>query len=218
MRVSKIIFSLLVALPSMVHAQLEGVSYEWEQQRDRDGIEILTSSVDGSPYKAVRGVMTVRGSVASLFALVEDTEACPNWAAFCKESRVEQRISEFESYVYVYNDMPFPVSDRDVYTHVVWSRDPASKRISMTSTATDGGTKRTKAVRIENAVSQWHFTPESDGTTIVENFGHIDPNGPTPAWITNMLLVDSPFDSMQKMRELIEGGAYSDAVLGIDKF
>ena len=32
----------------------------------------------------------------------------------------------------------------------------------------------------------------------------------TPAWITNLLLVDSPFDSMTEMRSLIEGGAYAD--------
>ena len=216
MKLLKLISIITLLSPVLAHAQLEGVSYDWEEKKNKGGISISTSDVEGSPFKAVRGEMAVKGSVASLFALVEDMPACPNWAAMCKESRVEKRVSDIESYVYVYNKIPFPISDRDVYTHVVWTRNSETKRVSMTSTASDGGTPKTSAVRIEDAVSQWHFTPNDDGTTKVENFAHINPNGPTPAWLTNMMLVDSPFKSMQKMREVIESGAYPDATIPLD--
>lgn len=217
MKLFKFIIIVNLLLPFFAHAQLDGVSYEWKEKKNKKGIIISTSSVDGSHFKAVRGEMNVKGSVASLFALIEDTAACPDWAAMCKEARVESRISDLESYVYVYNDIPFPVKDRDVYTHVVWTKDPLTKGLSMTSTASEGGTEKTKAVRIEDAVSQWHLTPNSDGTTKVENFAHIDPNGPTPAWITNLMLVDSPFKTMLKMRDMIESGSYADATLPSDQ-
>lgn len=210
-------FFATLLFPLLTQAQLEGVSYEWKGKKSNKGISISTSSVEGSSFKAVRGEMIVKASVASLFALVEDTSVCPDWAAMCKEARLEKRISESESYVYIYNDIPFPVSDRDVYTHVVWTRDPETNRISMTSTASKDGTPKTKAVRIENAVSQWHFTPNGDGTTTVENFAHIDPNGPTPAWITNMMLVDAPYKTMLRMRKIVESGAYADAVIPIEQ-
>ncbi len=212
----KLSLVIIFLSPSLAQAQLDGVDYDWDEKRNKEGIAISTSSVEGSSYKAVRGEMIVKGSVASLFALVEDMTACPDWAAMCKESRLETRISDTESYMYIYNNIPFPVKDRDVYTHVVWTRDATTKRLSMTSTASEGGTPKTKAVRIQNAVSQWHFTPNGDGTTTVENFGHIDPNGPTPAWVSNLMLVDSPFKSMGKMRELIESGAYKDATIPTD--
>ena len=203
----------LLIFPLLAPAQLSGVSYQWKEKKNSKGISISTSSVEGSLFKAVRGEMIVKASVASLFALVEDTSVCHDWAAMCKEARLEERVSESESYVYIYNNIPFPVSDRDVYTHVVWTRDPTTKRISMTSTAAKNGTPKTKAVRIENAVSQWHFTPNGDGTTTVENFAHIDPNGPTPAWITNMMLVDAPYKTMLKMRKIVESGAYADSTM-----
>lgn len=216
MKFSNLFFIVVLMSPFVASAQLDGVSYDWKEQKNKQGVSISTSSVEGSSFKAVRGEMTIKGSVASLFALVEDTSACADWAAMCKEARLEKRVSVSESYIYVYNDIPFPVSDRDVYTHVVWTRDPATKRVSMTSTAAQGGSAKTKAVRIENAVSQWHFTPNADGTIKVENFAHIDPNGPTPAWITNMMLVDAPYKTMLKMREIIESGAYADAVMPIN--
>lgn len=200
-----------IAYPITALSQLEGVTYDWELKRDKSGIRIYTSQVEGSPFKAVRGEMTVRGSITSLVALVEDLAACPEWADLCKEARLEKRISDTESYAYIYNDIPFPVSDRDVYTKIVWRRDAVSGKVTMTSTASPGGTPKTKAVRIENAVSQWHFTPLDDDTVLVESFAHIDPNGPTPAWITNLMLVDSPYKSKLAMRRLIEAGEYADA-------
>ena len=213
MKTFKLLAIIALFFPLFVQAQLDGVSYEWSEKKNKNGISIFTSSVEGSVFKAVRGEMIVKGSVESLFALVEDMPACADWAALCKEARVEKRVSESETYVYIYNDIPFPVSDRDVYAHVVWTRDPNTQRLSMTSRARDGGTSKTKAVRLEDAVSQWHFTPNGDGTTKVENFAHIDPNGPTPAWLTNMMLVDSPYKTMVKMRKIIESGTYADEVL-----
>jgi len=210
MKYFKLVALMASVFPLIASAQLDGVDYNWKEKKNKKGIAISTSSVEGSSFKAVRGEMVVKASVEALVALVEDMEACPDWAAMCKESRVEKRVSEKESFAYIYNDIPFPVTDRDVYTHVVWSRNPETKRVTMTSTATKGGTAKTKAVRIENAVSQWHFTPKGDGTTFVENFAHIDPNGPTPAWITNLMLVDSPYKSMNKMRSIVESGGYAD--------
>lgn len=203
-----LIFSIQTAT-----AQIAGVEYDWQEKKNEKGIQIYTSSVEGSPFKAVRGVMTIAASVKELVALVEDLPACPQWADLCKEARLEKRISESESYVYIYNDIPFPVTDRDVYAHVTWAVDPDSNKVSMTSRASEGGPATGKAVRLIDAVSQWHFTPISESQTLVENFAHIDPNGPTPAWLTNLMLVSSPFKTMVKMREITESGQYAAAVV-----
>jgi hypothetical protein len=205
---SIIFIALLV--PNVLTAQVEGTEYNWVEKRNKDGITLFTSTVEGSPFKAVRGVMTVKGSVNSLVALIEDLAACPQWAAMCEEARVVSRVSDVESYAYIYNNVPFPVSDRDVYAHVVWSADESTGRVTMTSQATLGGVDETNAVRLSEAFTQWHFTAQADGVVLVENFAHINPNGPTPAWITNMLLIDAPYDSMFEMRILIEDGAYKE--------
>lgn len=210
MKIKQLTVLLTALFPALVLAQVEGVEYSWEDKRDKKGILIQTSAVKGSPFKAVRGEMAVQASVSSLVALVEDLDVCPEWSAFCKEARLEKRISPTESYAYIYNDIPFPVSDRDVYTHIVWTQDAETGKVTMTSIASEGGTAKSKAVRLENAISQWHFTPNGDGTTKVENFAHIDPNGPTPAWITNMMLVDAPYESMTEMRKIVESGGYAD--------
>ena len=156
--------------------------------------------------------MEIETETASLVALVMDLPNCAEWAAMCKEARVEQQISATESDVYTRNDVPFPVRDRDVIARVRWVHDPTSGQVSMYSHAIKGEYPKTKGVvRVEEAVSQWHFTPISDGRVQVVSFAHVDPNGAVPAWLTNMLMVDSPYKTMKKMRKLLQDGNYRDA-------
>jgi hypothetical protein len=206
------IMILLSTWANSSFSQVDGVNYDWELKSDKDGISVYTSTVPDSKFRAVRATMLIQGKASSLVALVMDNDACPRWADLCKESKTIETVSDTESYVYVYNDLPFPVKDRDVLTRVIWDHDLATGKVSMTSTATqDRHPKIEKAVRIKQAVSQWHFTPQDDGSVRVDNFAHIDPNGATPAWITNMLLVSSPYKTMKNMRELIESGQYADS-------
>lgn len=201
-------------------AQVAGVEYNWEEQRDRKGIKIFTSTVAGSQFRAVRGEMKIAGSVSALVGLVNDLPNCQVWADLCKSSKFVEQMPELpnEQYVHIYNDIPFPVKDRDVVAHLVWEKNNNTGRVSMHSTALSAEKGEelvaitSKAIRITNAFSQWHFTPLESGRVLVESFAHIDPNGATPAWITNMLLVDSPYKTMVNMRNIIEAGQYSDAV------
>ena len=211
-----VVFLALFGLNNAAFAQLSESNYDWKLKRDKDGVQIYTSVVEDSSYKAVRGKMLVEAPLTALVALVEDLPRCSEWAALCKTARVEKRVSPTESYVYILNDLPFPVSNRDVYTHVVWNFNDMFSEITMTSTATPDVFPNTKAVRIEQAMSQWRFTDQADGTVLVESYAHINPNGPTPAWITNMMLIDSPFTSMREMRKIVEAGGYGDAIIAFD--
>ena len=216
----RLCFCVLALYAWSAQAQVAGVEYNWEEQRDRKGIKIFTSAVEQSPFRAVRGEMQVTGSIAALVALVEDLPNCEAWADLCKSSRSVEKMPDLpnEQYVHIYNDIPFPVKDRDVVAHLVWEKDSDTGRVSMHSTALSAEKSEkfvaitSKAIRITNAFSQWHFTPLESGRILVESFAHIDPNGATPAWITNMLLVDSPYKTMVNMRDIIEAGGYADAV------
>ena len=207
-----LLLSIIIGWSSFSFADSDYADFQWEKKKDEDGVKVYTSKVPNSKFRAVRAEVLVKGSVSALVALVLDNSACPKWADLCKESKLIEKISDTENYIYSYNDIPFPVSDRDALTHVVWTHDPVSGKVSMTSTATQGRyPKDKKAVRIENAVTKWHFTPKDNGTVLVENFAHIDPNGPTPAWVTNLMLVSSPMKTMKNMREIIESGQYADS-------
>ena len=186
----------------------------WSLKKHKRGIQIFTAKVPNSKYVAVLSVVTVSASPASLAALVMDLDNCPKWAAMCKKARVQRWISDSELIIYSLNDAPFPVRDRDVIAKVNWLFDVESQKISMLSQAIDSPLNiKKKVVRVNQAVSEWHFTPQENGQTLVENFAHIDPNGALPAWIINALIIDSPYKTLKRMRRIAESGEYDDVNL-----
>ncbi|MFK7862669.1 MAG: START domain-containing protein [Pseudohongiellaceae bacterium] len=205
---------LVVLLGFGVAAQ--GQENEWELKKDSEGIQVFTRAVPGSPYKEVRSVSRLeRVSLSSLVALIEDVEACPRWADKCAESYLVERVSDRESLIYTHNDMPFPVKDRDVVAQVVWSQDPESFQVTMSSTAVAGGVDKVRGrLRLTEANALWQFTPQPDGSVEVLNQAHINPGSSIPGWVTNMLLVDTPFETMKSYLAEVVSSQYSDAQIG----
>jgi len=213
-----VLFSGLFLHLNQAHAQFEWASYDWQTKRAKHGIKVQVSKVTGSNVKAVRAEIVVEGAVPELVALLKDFAYCSKWVDLCKESRVVKQLSTYEEIVYVYNDAPFPIKDRDVVVRSVWSEDQDTGRVSMHSRALDFNESTNlvpvnkKALRLSAAVSEWHFTPIATGGVLVESVAHVDPGGATPAWLINMMLVNSPFSTMQNLRSTIESGRYTSAV------
>ena len=191
----------------------------WELQRDKDGIQVHTRPVEGSPYDTVRTttrMMDVR--LSSLVALIEDAPACMDWADSCAESYLVERLSESESLVYTHNDMPFPVKDRDVVAQVKWTQDAASFEVEMNSVATVGNMDEVRGrLRLIEAVASWNFAPQADGSVLISNQAHIDPGSALPGWVTNMLLIDAPFETMKSFVSEVANPKYVDAQLSFIK-
>jgi len=191
----------------------------WTLKRDRDGIQVFTRKVDGSPYDAVRAEMLVeKVRLSSMVALILDAEACSQWADRCSESYVHEHISDTEQLIYTLNDLPFPVKDRDVMSRVTWSQDPQTGTVSMHSQPAAGVIEERKdALRLTDAKVSWHFQPEGQGVVRVINEAHVDPGSALPGWVTNMLLVDTPFETMKAFREAVRDEKYAGAEIGFVK-
>ncbi len=198
---------LCMALP------LQASTDDWSKRKDKDGIQVYTRSVEGSPHKAVKAETVVdKLRLSSLAALLMDAEACPDWADRCAESYVHEQLSDTEFYVYSDNDMPFPVKDRDALAHVKWSQNKESLEVLMTSVATTGIlAKRKGRLRLTEARTSWRFTPLPDGSVRVSNESHINPGSALPGWVTNMLLVDTPHKTMRAFIEEASAEKYRDA-------
>jgi len=208
----------LLALVSLIlssAASMAVAQQEWELRRDRDGIQVYTRSVEGSPHKAVRTVTVLHAvNLASLVALIEDAAACPDWADRCAESYLHERLSETESLVYTHNDMPFPVKDRDVLARVRWVQNPDTFEVAMTSSATEGILDKVRGrLRLTKAEAKWNFAPQADGSVLISNEVHLDPGSSLPGWVTNMLLVDAPFETMASFISEVREPKYSEAEL-----
>ncbi|MDT8397991.1 MAG: START domain-containing protein [Pseudomonadales bacterium] len=191
----------------------------WELKRDRDNIQVYTRKVPDSPYAAVRVVSVLENiRLSALVALIRDAPACSQWADKCAESYVYERLSEQEALVYTHNAMPFPVKDRDVLARSSWQQDEVSGVVMMHSVATQDIMPEVKGrLRLTDAEASWIFTPLPSGAVEVVNEAHIDPGSALPGWVTNMLLVDTPFSTMKALTEAVYRPEYRDAIVDFIK-
>ena len=58
---------------------------DWKLAKDENGIKIYLSEVQGSKYKAYRGVTTINADVATLRTLQEDVKGSCQWIHACAE-------------------------------------------------------------------------------------------------------------------------------------
>lgn len=205
---------LLIAAPGANAAD----GSPWTLIRKRNGIEVFTRHIEGSKYKAVKATMTLHTSLSAVSALVRDKRECPRWQSLCKSAEALKVISPQDLYVYQINDLPWPVSDRDVVAHVIWRQNKKTLAVTMTASAVRGMMPRRKGlVRVTHAETRWTFTPVGRGMVRITTEAHIEPGGPIPAWVVNMLLVKSPFKTLSNMRNILASGRYDNARLNFIK-
>lgn len=206
---------LLLALSLFFSGAASASQSDWRLEKDEEDIQIYTRSVEGSDYRAIRGVTQIKGRLNSIVALLQDMSYWPVLNKIISAAEVHQQLDQTTSLVYMQMNMPWPVSDRDVLNrrHVRQCAD--SFVVELTEVATTGILPiNDDHVRIVESSQKWTLTPNGDGTVNVSWETHTDPNGPIPAAIVNMLSVGAPFESLTTMRDAIESGRYKDAGLG----
>jgi hypothetical protein len=114
--------------------------------------------------------------------------------------------------IYTHNNLPFPVKDRDVLAHVKWTQDPRSKAVEMLSVATtDIMDPISGRLRLTETKTSWRFEPLAKGQVKIINQTHMNPGSSLPGWITNMLLADTPFQTMKAFKAEAVKPRYADA-------
>jgi hypothetical protein len=176
---------------------------DWQLAKEADGIRIYLSAVEGSRYKAYRGVTTIKSDVATLRGLQEDVQGSCPWIHACAEQSLLKHQGR-ESWVYTRFDMPWPVTARDSILHVV------------TEEGADGSLTRKLEglpqylpvakdhVRVDSLQGFWRFVPKGVGEVEVTYQVHTEPGGSVPSWLANSFVVDAPFNTLNGLRSLAE--------------
>jgi len=61
----------------------------------------------------------------------------------------------------------------------------------------DGVEGKRGRLRLKQANATWQLSPQPDGSIEIVNQAHINPGSNIPGRVTNMLLVDTPFETMK---------------------
>lgn len=175
-------------------------------------IKIYARPMLGTSVREIRAETIVNSSLASLVALVEDTEAASRWMPHIRRMDLVQRMNEHHAEVYMVIHSPWPLQNRDVYLNTQGAQDPQTGVVTIRSHSQDGGLGLEKGcVRMPEMNTDWTFIPvaHQQVKVILRGFGL--PGGIVPDWAVNLISRETPMGSLMHMQQEVTQPRYKDA-------
>ncbi|MCP5161461.1 MAG: START domain-containing protein [Hahellaceae bacterium] len=208
--------TLLLAESVMAAKDIPQDAKHWHLAKDDHGIQVYLSDVPGSNYEAFQGRATLNTSAAAILAVMQDPAACTAWVHQCREARALEQTTDNVSYHYGVNDFPWPADDRDYIIRITNAWDDAEKQLHIWLDAAPEKLPRTRFVRITEMQIHYILKPLSKEQTEIIWTQHTEPGGFIPSWMVNMLLVDIPFKSLDKLEATAQQEKYRHALFLYD--
>ena len=176
---------------------------EWVQDSVSNGITIYSRARDGSALKEFKGVGVIEAPAASVFAVLDDSEAYPSFMPYTSECRVLKRDKDT---VLAYQRLELPlVSDRD-YTlrskNQTWQGpDGTIYRIRWEPANDQGPAEKAGVLRVNVCEGGWLLEPNGAGGTKATYSIFTDSGGALPPFVANngsRIAIRKVFDAIRK--------------------
>lgn len=194
------------------------LSDEWQLKKFENGIAVYTRNAKNSSFKELKSVTSVKSSLKSVVALLNDWDSYPKWVYKCGKSSTLKRINEKEVIHYQNVVAPWPVDNRDFIVHVKLEQDEKTKTVTITSISKhDYIPVIPDHVRIKEFTASWTLIPLKDGTTEIIYQLSVNPGGNIPAWLVNLAVVDGPYETLTHLKKMVIQEKYQKAIINYIK-
>jgi len=201
----------------MTFITLELLATPWHLEKEDNGITVYTREVNGSDYLEFKGIVEVNASVDAVVAFLYDTQRTPEWIHDCDFGMTLEEVHFRDNYIYQTFDLPFPVSNRALILHSTLTYTSEGARLD--SAAASDFCKEQQTDRCQRVVqNRMLMITKSKGSYRLIKRGathtkiiwqlHTEPGGYIPTWLANALVVDLPFYSLAKLREMVLEARY----------
>lgn len=189
-------------------------SAEWKEAKNKNGIIVFTRELKGSDVEEYLGKVELEASLSQIVSLLTDPRACDYIYHSCLEMAALSGSTQ-KSIIYIRNGAPWPVASRDVVTERTLNQNPKSKVVTLRFQKTDAVMKASPAgvVRMESLVSNWRIIPVSPGKVMIEYQAHFEPGGSVPKSILNLVITNTPFNSLANIKKAVGEGKFKDTKL-----
>ncbi|ASQ90588.1 cyclase [Prosthecochloris sp. GSB1] len=178
---------------------------------EKDWLKIYTCPVPTSDFLSFVGIASIDAPQHGVLSLLYDLEAATEWVWKTREMKILQELDggEGKRIVYQLVSAPWPLSDREIITESQGFRNPETSEIYIRMKAVpDFIPENDNYVRVPQLEGAWNIMPVDDNRCTVIFRLHIEPGGEIPAWLANIAVIDTPYHTLQNMREMVKRDKY----------
>lgn len=177
----------------------------WNFIKEKDGIRIYTRTPENSNFKCFKGETVYNTTMDKINNYIGNVENINWWDKNLREIKVLSSERDKEMKYYLIYDVPWPLSDRDLCVEAKITTDPLTgERVVFAKPLLDVVPEKEGIVRIRNYWQKWTLKPMGNNKVQAVLEGFVDPGGSVPAWLYNMVIVDTPLKVMRGIKSLVE--------------
>ena len=193
-------------------------SIDWELRKSSNGIYVYTRQGIKSDIKEVRCVTNFQSNLKNLVYFIKDISAHPQYIYKCKMSFILKNVNDSELYYYHETAAPWPVANRYGVIYYKITQNNSTKVVTIKSNGILGMyPNQPDLVEVPALTATWTFTPKSDGTVDGEYYIYLNPGGNIPTWLINLFVVDGPYSTITKMKEMLQNEKYNQCKVNFIK-
>lgn len=175
----------------------------WRLEKDNNEIKVFTRFVDSSFFKEFKASTVIKASSEKILRTILDGNSLKKWNYLTEKSSLLEVVNKYTYVVYMYNDLPWPAKNRDHVSELKINYvNEHVTRVDIKSLPYK--IKNVKGVvRIVDFSGFWLLEKTNKGTKVTHQM-HGSPGGYLPAFIVNSILVEAPYRTFIRLRELLE--------------
>lgn len=180
----------------------------WKLVAEKNGIAVYRQDDDGARIKTFRGITRFPiQNPASIEALLNDYAAIPRWMHFISSGEETSRRNYLDRTLLFTTELPWPLSDRDVVARLNVTQD--GNYVHIAATNDPRAPLNPAYVRIPqlNGRLDFRFFPATREAEVTYEIV-MDPGGYIPGWAANIVLKDTPYFTLLKLRRIIQDPKY----------
>jgi len=183
----------------------------WKLAKDKQGIKIYTRSLEGSKLKEFKAYTELNTSIEILAEVLMDVEHYTDWTENIKHSKLLKEISDKEIIIYSELKVPWPFDNRDAVYLDIFQWDASKRTLYVRIESLPEYLEENRGiVRIPYAKGYWKVEKTGNNKLKITIQMIVDPGGSIPAWLVNAFVVDSPFETLKGLKEVINDKKYKD--------
>lgn len=179
-------------------------SQNWEFVKEKEGIKLYSKLETGRNKKIFKGVTEISVSAEKVFSVLEDVNHTEWWDENISQIKVLQYEKNKKAQYHLVYDMPWPFKDRDLTVDVTSTVNKTSGEFRLVGLPSKGTFAKNKdMIRIKDYRQVWTVKPQKNRAHVELEF-FLDPDEKLPDWLLNMVLIDSPINTIKSLKRFVE--------------
>jgi|WetSurMetagenome_2_1015567.scaffolds.fasta_scaffold157720_2 hypothetical protein len=173
----------------------------WVFVKEKEGIRLYTRKEANNSVKSFKGEVFLHTQIEKVFSLITNVKNFDWWDDDISEIKVLHYEKDKIIQYYLIYDVPWPIADRDLVVDSHITIDPVTGTISVEARSLlNVVPERPDLVRIKKYWQKWTLIPVEKDLVHLILEGSVDPGGSVPAWLSNMVITETPLKVIRSVK------------------